>query len=273
VIYRFPNFGCLVFLLLMVLVGGGPLLVGLARLGLFFFVSSLLLGAVGTWWLRRRAVPFDAQQGNVRHDRFVDTMIALLVRLAEVDGNLDRREVSVIRHFFQRDLGYRDEKLMWVRDRIQEARGSTVSVAELCDRLVAEYDLQARFLVVEMLGRVARADGAIGAAEAALLQEIARRLGLAPFMGSFQYQWQQGYGQGSGPAAPPPDRTAEALATLGVEAGASAAEIKQAWRRLSKEHHPDRVTHLGEEFRRVAEERMTRINAAYDTLKAAGLAE
>jgi curved DNA-binding protein CbpA len=32
------------------------------------------------------------------------------------------------------------------------------------------------------------------------------------------------------------------------------------------------VTHLGDEVRRAAEERMQRINAAYDTLKAAGMA-
>jgi DnaJ like chaperone protein len=111
----------------------------------------------------------------------------------------------------------------------------------------------------------------MGQAEAALLHEIARRLGLAPFMGSFH--WQQGFGQWQAGSAPAPDRTAEALATLGLTRGASAADIKQAWRDLSKQHHPDRVTHLGEEFRRVAEERMRRINAAYDTLKAAGMAQ
>jgi DnaJ like chaperone protein len=268
----FPNIGCLVFLLLLVLVGGAPLLVGLARLALFGFVALAIAGTVGSWWLRRRAVPFHDQQGNARHDRYVETMVALLVRLAEVDGTLDRREVTVIRHFFQRDLGYNDEKLLWVRDLIQAARASTVSVAELCSRLVAEYDLQARFIVVEMLGRVARADGTISQAEAALLAEIARRLGLGPFFEGFQFQWDEGFARGGQRAAPPPDRTAEALATLGLSRGATAVEIKHAWRTLSKEHHPDRVTHLGDEFRRVAEERMTRINAAYDTLKAAGMA-
>jgi DnaJ like chaperone protein len=269
---RFPNFGCLFPLLLIALIGGTPLLVGMARVVLFFFLTTMILGAVGVWYARRRAVPFDKQDGNVRHDRYVQTMVELLVRLAEVDGTLDRREVTVIRHFFQRDLGYSEEKLMWVRDLIQEARQSTVSVQELCERLVREYDLQARFLVVEMLGRVARADGAMGQAEAGLLEEIAQRLGLGAFFTSFG--WQQGFGHDrTGPAGPRPDRTAEAFATLGLSADATPAEIKQAWRQLSKENHPDRVTHLGEEFRRVAEERMRKINAAYDTLKAAGRAQ
>ncbi len=267
---RFPNFGCLFPLLLIALIGGTPLLVGMARLVLFFFLTTAILGIVGTWYARRRAVPFDKQVGNVRHDRYVQTMVELLVRLAQVDGTLDRREVTVIRHFFQRDLGYSEEKLLWVRDLIQEARQSTVSVKELCERLVAEYDLQARFIVVEMLGRVARADGAMSQAEASLLEEIAQRLGLGAFFTSFG--WQQGFGQGHPGAAPRPDRTAEAFATLGLSRGATAPEIKTAWRNLSKENHPDRVTHLGEEFRRVAEERMRKINAAYDTLKDAGLA-
>jgi len=32
-------------------------------------------------------------------------------------------------------------------------------------------------------------------------------------------------------------------------------------------YHPDKVTHLGQEFRSVAEEKMKEINAAYDFLK------
>lgn len=269
---RFPNIGCLLPLLLIALIGGTPLLVGVARLILFFFLTTAILGIVGTWYARRRAVPFDKQDGNARHDRYVQTMVELLVRLAQVDGTLDRREVTVIRHFFQRDLGYSEEKLLWVRDLIQAARESTASIQELCERLVAEYDLQARFIVVEMLGRVARADGMMSQAEARLLEEIARRLGLGAFFSSFGWQ-QGGFGHGHPGTAPRPDRTAEAFATLGLSRGASPAEIKSAWRNLSKEHHPDRVTHLGEEFRRVAEERMRKINAAYDTLKEAGLAQ
>jgi DnaJ like chaperone protein len=270
---RFPNIGCLLPLLLIGLIGGAPLLWGVARLFLFFVLATTALGLYAYWQARRRAVPFDQQDGNLRHDRYVQTMVELLVRLAQVDGSLDRREVTAIRHFFQRDLGYTEEKLLWVRDLIQEARQSTVSVKDLCERLVAEYDLQARFIVVEMLGRVARADGAMGQAEAGLLEEIAQRLGLGAFFTSFGWQ-QGGFGQQGRPGGSPrPDRTTEAFATLGLPRGATPAEIKQAWRNLSKENHPDRVTHLGEEFRRVAEERMRKINAAYDTLKEAGMAQ
>ncbi len=43
--------------------------------------------------------------------------------------------------------------------------------------------------------------------------------------------------------------------------------IKKAYRTLSMKYHPDKVGHLGEEFRRVAEEKMKEINVAYEYFK------
>jgi DnaJ like chaperone protein len=41
-------------------------------------------------------------------------------------------------------------------------------------------------------------------------------------------------------------------------------EIKQRYRSLSKQYHPDGVSHLGPEFRAMAEKKMKEINEAYD---------
>ena len=103
-----------------------------------------------------------------------------------------------------------------------------------------------------------------------------QRLGLAAFAGAFGrsgFESAHG-GHRSGRAAPTNGRGGvdEAFSELGLSRGASATEIKQTWRKLSLENHPDRVAHLGEEFRKLAEERMRRINAAYDVLKQTGFA-
>ncbi len=50
---------------------------------------------------------------------------------------------------------------------------------------------------------------------------------------------------------------------LGIAATASHDEIKQAYRRLMKEHHPDRVAGLSEAEQAQAEERSKEINRAY----------
>jgi uncharacterized membrane protein YkvA (DUF1232 family) len=53
---------------------------------------------------------------------------------------------------------------------------------------------------------------------------------------------------------------------LGLSQHASVAEIKQAYRELANKYHPDRVAHLGDEFKELAEERFKEIQNAYQTL-------
>ena len=53
---------------------------------------------------------------------------------------------------------------------------------------------------------------------------------------------------------------------LGVDKNASDAEIKNAYRRLAAQYHPDKVVHLGKEFRDLAERRFKEIQRAYQEL-------
>ena len=59
----------------------------------------------------------------------------------------------------------------------------------------------------------------------------------------------------------------DAWTVLGIERGASPEEIKKAYRELAGKYHPDKVAHLGDEFRVLAEERFKKVQAAYEELK------
>lgn len=54
---------------------------------------------------------------------------------------------------------------------------------------------------------------------------------------------------------------------LGLNRGASQGEIKKAYLALANRYHPDKVLHLGEEFREMAEMRFKEIQGAYQELK------
>jgi hypothetical protein len=54
---------------------------------------------------------------------------------------------------------------------------------------------------------------------------------------------------------------------LGVGRNASPEEIKSAYKSLANQYHPDKVLHLGEEFRELAEIRFKEIQKAYNELK------
>jgi DnaJ like chaperone protein len=53
---------------------------------------------------------------------------------------------------------------------------------------------------------------------------------------------------------------------LGISRSASPDEIKGAYKELANRYHPDKVTHLGEEFQRLAEDRFKEIQEAYQEL-------
>ena len=53
---------------------------------------------------------------------------------------------------------------------------------------------------------------------------------------------------------------------LGVSRNASLDEIKSAYRRLALKYHPDKVNHLGDEFKVLAEKRFKEIQEAYNHL-------
>jgi DnaJ like chaperone protein len=57
---------------------------------------------------------------------------------------------------------------------------------------------------------------------------------------------------------------------LGIEAGASQADIQAAYRRLAAQYHPDKLAHLGEEFQALAEEKFKVIQSAYEMLRDRG---
>ncbi len=53
---------------------------------------------------------------------------------------------------------------------------------------------------------------------------------------------------------------------LGVEKGAALNEVKAAYRKLALKYHPDKVNHLGDEFKVLAEQKFKEIQEAYQEL-------
>ena len=55
---------------------------------------------------------------------------------------------------------------------------------------------------------------------------------------------------------------------LEIQRGASQEEVKIAYRQLAGKYHPDKVEHLGDEFKALAEKRFKEIQQAYQELRA-----
>jgi DnaJ like chaperone protein len=133
-------------------------------------------------------------------------------------------------------------------------------------------------MFIEIQLQAAYADRRLAPEEDALLQVICRQLGVS----EFEYRRLErmvraelglGGRQRGGAAGSrrPADSLQSAYEVLGVEATASDAEIKRAYRRLLSQHHPDKLVSKGlpEEMMKLATQKTHEIRQAYERIRAA----
>src|SRR3989339_44112 len=262
--------GCLlVVILLLLALGGAPLLFEV--LGFLFFsgVFLVLLVFVGIWgfsqYIRRMASRYEQSQTE-SHNQFVFLLVNILIRIAQVDGVVTKAELAPIENFFRVHLRYNQSQIYWVRDLIKEALASQASLDALLAEFKGRFAYEPRLILVELIYQVLYTNAQVSAQELAMVQTIADFLGITAYD---HHAIRSKYvGAGHGRTFPGQGRSeTQYYEILGLAPGASAEEIKSAYRKLSMQYHPDKVTHLGEEFRRVAEEKMKELNEAYQHLK------
>ncbi len=83
---------------------------------------------------------------------------------------------------------------------------------------------------------------------------------------SFNQEKSQFFGQENGKNFSEKIYRNDPYRVLGIEKGASAEDIKRAYRKLASKYHPDKVHHLGPEFAEIAEKRFREIQNSYEEL-------
>jgi DnaJ like chaperone protein len=185
---------------------------------------------------------------------FVASLVGILTAVMKADGDVRKEEVAAIRAFFSDRLGYRGESLDIVRDLIKQFLRSGVDVDALCQDVARRADYATRLLLVECMHDVAMADGSISPAEETVLARAVAGLGIA--QSDLSAMRSRGRSQGD-------------YEILGVQPSATLDEVKSAYRELVKKYHPDRVAHLGDEFRELAHRKFLDVQQAYDRIRAA----
>lgn len=192
-----------------------------------------------------------------RRVTFTIACIALGAKMAKADGEVTRDEVAAFNEVFRTPAG-EEAHVRMIFDLARRSIHGFESYARQVARLFADD----RAVLEDLLGglfHIALADHAVCAAEDTYLREVARLFG---FNAADYARLRAIY---VGTAAEPAD---DPHAILGVGAGASADEIRVAYRRLVRENHPDLLVAQGlpPECLALANARVARINAAHDRL-------
>lgn len=261
--------GCLIIGCLLALLTGGFSGLGsfLGFLFYAFFMFVLVAAAMFfgfQFWLQRKVSAYASTQSE-SHNRFVWLLVHILVKIAQLDDHVSKDEVQTIQRFFQLNLHYNQTKMAWVKNLIKEATESTQSLESMLNEFKQTFAYEPRLILLELIYQIVYTKDPVPQNELEKARSIAAFLEIstydlrtieAKYMYNRQRQATQAY-----------ESEAHYFAVLGLESGADMDTIKKSYRQLSMKYHPDKVAHLGDEFKNVAEEKMKEINAAYDYFK------
>ena len=185
---------------------------------------------------------------------FTIAFVVLSAKMAKADGVVTRDEIDA----FKRIFPIPTSELQGVGRLFNQARKEASGYEPYARQIAGMFRHQPAVLeeLLAALFHIAKADGVVHPAERQFLNDVSEIFGFGPDAFARVSAEQAGTDQG------------DPYAILGVAGDASEAEIKAAWRKLTRENHPDLLVAQGmpQEFIDLANGKMATINAAYDRI-------
>jgi DnaJ like chaperone protein len=207
---------------------------------------------------------------------FFSATFSVMGAIAKADGQVTQQEIALAEALMaEMDLS-RDKREAAIR-LFQEGKEPGFPLRSVVEQFRQECHRRQTLLqmFLEIQIQAGYADGQLQAAEEQLLLDICRWLGFSELLFRQLQHRVEAELQFARVGARQPERRAQdldfAYLVLGIERGASDAEVKTAYRRLTSQHHPDKLVAKGlpEEMMKMAEQKTIEIRAAYEQIKSA----
>jgi DnaJ like chaperone protein len=184
-----------------------------------------------------------------------DFSLSLLVLSAAVmkaDNKHLKSELEFIKQFYIRQFGdsIAQQQIPYLKELLQK----DIPLYEVCLQIRQHMILSHKLQLMHYLFGIAQADGEIHKNELDIISQIANYLGIsekdftsikAMFVKDVDTDYK----------------------ILEIDPSASDDEVRKAYRRMAMKYHPDKVSHLGEEFQKSAKEKFQKLQQAYENIK------
>ncbi len=215
-------------------------------------LMGFLVGSIVDSTTIRTSSSYTSSDMRTTPAAFGVSLLVLIAAVMKADGKVLKSELDYVKQFFVRQFG-RDsaaEATMMLRDLLKQE----IPVRDVCTQISRNMDYSSRLQLLHLLYNVSLADGTIHQSEIQTIDMIAGYLGISTsdFM-SIKNMFVP--------------ETDSLYKILEIDRSATDDEVKKAYREMAMKYHPDKVSHLGEEFKKTADEKFRKVNEAYSRIK------
>ena len=197
---------------------------------------------------------FRKPDGETTMGDFATSLLVLIAAVIKTEGPVVKSELDYVKQFLKQNFGEKGagEALILLKEILKQ----NIPLDAVCTQIRSNLDYSSRLQLVHFLYNLANADGHLSGAEQNMLNYITNGLRVSVSdkrtVGTMLEQ---------------DNSVTAAYELLGVDRSTSIIDIKKAYRNLAIKYHPDKVAYLGEELKKVANDKFQQLTRAYELIK------
>jgi DnaJ like chaperone protein len=183
---------------------------------------------------------------------FIVSLLVLFGAVMKADKKMLRSELDFVKQFLSKQFGQAQVQdfMILFKDIIKQ----DYPLRDVCKQIVRSMDHPSRLELIHILFGLSKADGNVDKDEVKVIQNIASYLNINQNdFSSIKAMFFKD--------------TSSDYTILEIKLNASDGELKKAYRKMAAKYHPDKVNHLGNDLRELAEEKFKLVNEAYQNIK------
>ena len=222
---------------------GGPIgaIVGYSLAG----ITGQSMNSYGSSYQRR-------QYPQTQPGDFIVCLLVLFGAVMKADNKMLKSELNFVKNFLSKQFSQNEVRnfMILFKDIIKQ----DYPLRDVCKQIVRSMDHPSRLELVHILFGLSNSDGQIDTSEINLLGTISGYLNINKndfnsIKAMFVHDTLSDYN------------------ILEIDPNSTDDEVKKAYRKMAIKYHPDKVSHLGDELKNIAEEKFKSVNDAYQSIK------
>jgi len=183
---------------------------------------------------------------------FIVSLLVLFGAVMKADKQMLKSELDYVKQFLSKQFNQNQVQdfMTLFKDIIKQ----DYPLRDVCRQIVRSMDHSSRLELIHVLFGLSKADGHVHPDEVKVIHTLARYLNINDNdFDSIQAMFFKD--------------TLSDYKILGLDSSETDNEVKKTYRKMAAKYHPDKVAHLGEDLKNLAEEKFKALNDAYQNIK------